>query len=229
MIQEICIKGLKILQNVDLQSVTLDSLVLADFVKINRKVKNILEIGSGNGIISMLLYKKTSANIQGVEILKESYELAVENMRANNMEIEYINADIKEYSKGLHQNFDVIVSNPPYFIEKNENQKKKNILKQIARNEEDLKIEDIIEISNRLLKNMGHLYLVFRVERLDEVLEYISKTKLVAKVLKFVYTKNTDNALLVLIDCIKSGKKGLIVEKPLNIYDKKIKNEIYGI
>ena len=76
MIQEICIKGLKILQNVDLQSVTLDSLVLADFVKINRKVKNILEIGSGNGIISMLLYKKTSANIQGVEILKESYELA---------------------------------------------------------------------------------------------------------------------------------------------------------
>ena len=228
MIQKIKIKDIELMQDTELQSITLDSVALADFVKINRCAKKVLEIGSGNGIISLLLAKKMKAKIVGVEILKKSYDLAIEN--ANNNEIknvEYINEDIKEFSKHIFQEFDIVVSNPPYFLESNENQIKKDSCKRIARNEENLKIEEIIAISNAILKNRGHLYLIFRVERLDEILEYLLGTKLVAKVLKFVYTKRDAKALLVLVDCIKGVKKGLVVEAPLNVYDSSVKEYLY--
>ncbi len=227
MIQEIKIKDLKILRDTNLQSPTLDSVILSDFVKINRKVKKVLDIGSGNGIISLILSKKMKAKIIGVEIQEELYNLSLMNLKLNNLEVEYILDDVYNYSKNLHQEFDVIVSNPPYFVENNENQLRDNQNLQIARNELSLKIEDIIKISDRVLKNMGHLYLVFRVSRLEEVIKYLQGTKLVIKELQFVYTKKNEDALLVLVDIVKGANIGVVVRSPLNVYDEVIKEKIY--
>ena len=227
MIQEIKIKDLKILRDTNLQSPTLDSVILSDFVKINRKVRKVLDIGSGNGIISLILSKKMKAKIIGVEIQEELYNLSLMNLKLNNLEVEYILDDVYNYSKNLHQEFDVIVSNPPYFVENNENQLRDNQNLQIARNELSLKIEDIIKISDRVLKNMGHLYLVFRVSRLEEVIKYLQGTKLVIKELQFVYTKKNEDALLVLVDIVKGANIGVVVRSPLNVYDEVIKEKIY--
>ena len=227
MIQEIKIKDLKILRDTNLQSPTLDSVILSDFVKINRKVKKVFDIGSGNGIISLILSKKMKAKIIGVEIQEELYNLSLMNLKLNNLEVEYILDDVYNYSKNLHQEFDVIVSNPPYFVENNENQLRDNQNLQIARNELSLKIEDIIKISDRVLKNMGHLYLVFRVSRLEEVIKYLQGTKLVIKELQFVYTKKNEDALLVLVDIVKGANIGVVVRSPLNVYDEVIKEKIY--
>ena len=227
MIQEIKIKDLKILRDTNLQSPTLDSVILSDFVKINRKVKKVLDIGSGNGIISLILSKKMKAKIIGVEIQEELYNLSLMNLKLNNLEVEYILDDVYNYSKNLHQEFDVIVSTPPYFVENNENQLRDNQNLQIARNELSLKIEDIIKISDRVLKNMGHLYLMFRVSRLEEVIKYLQGTKLVIKELQFVYTKKNEDALLVLVDIVKGANIGVVVRSPLNVYDEVIKEKIY--
>lgn len=230
MITNIKIKDFNIYQDTELQSVTIDSLLIADFVKINRKSKKILDIGAGNGIISILLSKKTNAKIHGVEILKRSYDLAIKNIIKNNLNIEMFNDDIQNFYKSKHQQYDIIVSNPPYFdFEKNENQMKRNIEKQIARNEKSLTIEKLISVSSFMLKNNGHLYLVIRSDKLFKVFAYLKKYKLIPKVLKFVYTKNDANAKMVLLDCAKNVNEGLVVENSIYVYDENNEKSQYVI
>ena len=111
-------QNLKIYQNTDMFQFSLDSVLLANFVTINPKVNKILDIGTGNAIIPIILSKKTSAKITGVEIQKESFELAIKSVKINQLEdqIQLIQNDIKEYSQNLSTEiFDVITCNPPFF------------------------------------------------------------------------------------------------------------------
>ncbi len=226
------IQGLNLYQDTELQSFTLDSVLLADFVKINRKSKNMLEIGSGNGIISMLVSNKiitdkTVLNIDAVEILDKSHKVAHKNIKENNIgNINLINCDIKEYRENEMQIYDIIVSNPPYFkYSDNPNQMKKNTDIQNARNENTLGLENTIKISSRLLKNSGHLYLVFRVNRLVEVLEFLKKYKLSAKHIKLVYTQKNKEAMICLLDSIKTKTSELHILEPIFVYDGSEKTE----
>lgn len=224
------ISGFDFLQKKGLQSTTLDSVLLADFVKINSKSKQILEIGSGFGYISMILARKSKAKITGVEINKEAFEISNINLKNNNIEnVNFLNCDILKYREYFkEQSFDIIVSNPPYFKIENENQKKKNKDLNLARVEEDLSIEEIIKISNVLLKNNASLFLIFRSERLAEIISYFKGTKLVLKRLKTIYTKyNSDRSLMCMIEAIKFSKEGLIIEKPIYIYDDNNKRSEY--
>nr|WP_244951932.1 methyltransferase [Streptobacillus felis] len=212
---------MKITQVKGLQSVTLDSVLISDFVNINRKTKKILDIGSGFGIISMLINKRTQAEIVGVEINKKAYEISLENLINNNIDkVEFINKDILKYREFLEeQSFDIIVSNPPYFNHKDENQLKKEIDLVNARVEKTLSIKDIINLSIYLLKNKGSLYLIFRTERLIEIIGYLKDTCLEIKKLKPVYTKIGDNkALISMVEIVKSAKSGFVLENPIYIY-----------
>lgn len=220
MLTSIKIKEYNIYQDTELQSVTLDSILISDFVKINRRSKNILDIGTGNAIIPILISKRTSANITGVEILEKSYNIALKNVEENNISINLVNMDVLEYAKNKHQEYDIIISNPPYFDdEENVLQMKQNAYKQIARNFKKLNFEDLIRVSSYMLKNNGHFYVVIRAKSLNNFIILLEKYNLSAKVLKFVYTKNNTNAKLVLIDCIKNSSKDLIVENPIYVYD----------
>ena len=220
MLTSIKIKEYNIYQDTELQSITLDSVLISDFVKINRRSKNILDIGTGNAIIPILISKRTSANITGVEILEKSYNIALKNVEENNISINLVNMDVLEYAKNKHQEYDIIISNPPYFDdEENVLQMKQNSYKQIARNFKKLNFEDLIRVSSYMLKNNGHFYVVIRVKNLNNFIILLEKYNLSAKVLKFVYTKNNTNAKLVLIDCIKNSSKDLIVENPIYVYD----------
>ena len=66
-------QDLKIYQNTDMFQFSLDSVMLANFVTINKKINNILDIGTGNAVIPIILSKKTNAKITGVEIQKQSF------------------------------------------------------------------------------------------------------------------------------------------------------------
>ena len=215
------ISGFDLIQKKGLQSTTLDSLLLADFVRINGRSKNILDIGSGFGIISMILARKSKAKVYGVELNEESYVLSQENRKNAKLDnLEYINMDINNYKKIFkEQTFDIIVSNPPYFEEKNiENIRNMTIIND-ARFDNTLSIKKVIDISRVLLKNRASLYLIFRTERLMEILGYINGTNMEIKRLKPVYTKyNDDSSLISMIEIMKNVKSGFVMESPIFVY-----------
>lgn len=216
------ISGFNLIQKKGLQSTTLDSILISNYVNINLKSKNILDIGSGFGIISLILAKKSKAKVLGVEINKEAYNISIRNKENSKLyNIDFENIDILDYKNRFKdQSFDIIVSNPPYFVENNKNQMKKELDYRLARVEDKLTINKIIEISNYLLKNKGSLYIIFRTERLIEIIGYLSRYNMKIKRLKPVYTKiNRNEALLSMVEIIKDGKEGFILEEPIYIYD----------
>lgn len=215
------ISGFDLIQKKGLQSTTLDSLLLADFVRINGRSKNILDIGSGFGIISMILARKSKAKVYGIELNEESYIVSQENRKNAKLDnLEYINMDINNYKEIFkEQTFDIIVSNPPYFEEKNiENMRNMTSIND-ARFENTLSIKKVIDISRVLLKNRASLYLIFRTERLMEILGYINGTNMKIKRLKPVYTKyNDDSSLISMIEIMKNVKSGFVMESPIFVY-----------
>ena len=217
------IKDLKIIQRNDFQNFTLDSVLISDFVKINRKTKKILDIGTGCGIISILLAKRSKAKITGIEILETMAEIAKENVKNNGFyeQISIVNEDIKNYKKTFSEaQFDTIVTNPPYF-EFTGDISQTNNLEQLAnaRHNINLTLEEIIKISSYLLKNMGSFSIVFRSERLVEVLSLLQKYNLEPKRMKNCYTKWNENSKICLLEAIKDAKKGFSIEMPIFVYD----------
>ena len=153
------IKNMKIIQRNDFQNFTLDSVLLADFVKINRKTKKILDIGTGCGIIALLLSQRSKAQITGIELQETMAGIAIRNINGNKFEtqVKIINQDIKNYKNIFNRDeFDTIVTNPPYF-EFTGDISQTNNLEQLAnaRHNINLTLEEIIKISSYLLKNMG--------------------------------------------------------------------------
>ena len=225
------IKDLKIIQRNDFQNFTLDSVLISDFVKINRKTKKILDIGTGCGIISILLAKRSKAKITGIEILETMAEIAKENVKNNGFyeQISIVNEDIKNYKKIFSQaQFDAIVTNPPYFEFKGDFSQI-NDLEQLAcaRHNVNLTVEEIIKISAYLLKNMGSFSMVFRSERLIEILELLKKYNLEPKRIKNCYTKWNENSKICMIEAIKDANSGLLIEMPIFVYDKNGKKSEY--
>ena len=216
-------RNMKIIQRNDYQNFTLDSVLLGDFVKINRKIKRILDIGTGCGILPIILYEKSKSNIIGVEIQKVMSEIAKKNIENNNLSdrIEITHKDIKEYKNIFKKDeFDSIVTNPPYFEFKGDIDQINN-LEQIAkaRHNIDITIEEIIKISSYLLINKGYFSMVFRSERLVEILTLMKEYKLIPKRMKNVYTKRDENAKICLVEGIKDAKDGFEIESPIYIYD----------
>ena len=225
------IKDLKIIQRNDFQNFTLDSVLISDFVKINRKTKKILDIGTGCGIISILLAKRSKAKITGIELLETMAEIAKENVKNNGFyeQISIVNEDIKNYKKIFSQaQFDAIVTNPPYFEFKGDFSQI-NDLEQLAcaRHNVNLTVEEIIKISAYLLKNMGSFSMVFRSERLIEILELLKKYNLEPKRIKNCYTKWNENSKICMIEAIKDANSGLLIEMPIFVYDKNGKKSEY--
>lgn len=211
-------QDLKIYQNTDMFQFSLDSVMLANFVTINKKINNILDIGTGNAVIPIILSKKTNAKITGVEIQKQSYELACKSLKINNLEkrIEIINDDIKNYYKNIEtETFDVITCNPPFFKLEEQSNLNDSDYKKIARHEIALNLEDIIQISKKLLKNKGRLAMVHRPERLIEIITIMKNNNIEPKKICFLYPKKNKEANILLIEGIKNGKPGIKILPPI--------------
>ena len=208
-------KNLKIIQRSDYFNFSIDSLLISEFINIQKSTKKILDLGTGNAAIPLFLSKKTSAKIYGIEIQEISYNLALRNININNLneQIYIIYDNMKNYLKYFNMSFfDIIISNPPFF-KINENVNFLNNLEQlsIARHEVEIDLDELIKISSELVKDRGYFYLVHRADRLSEILNILQKYKFEAKKIKFCYTTKYKNAKIVLIEAIKNGKTGLTV------------------
>ena len=223
-IDDLELKKLKIIQNIDGFCFGMDSVLLANFAKNIKKNSKVLDLGTGTGIISILLCGKTELKkITGVEIQEEVYEMAKRSCILNNLQdrIEVINKNILEliqmYPKGT---FDVIVTNPPY-KKKDTGLINKNEKKVISRHEITANLEDFIKIASELVKDKGEFYMVHRPERLVDIMSLMRKYKIEPKVLKYICSNINKEPKLVLIKGIRNAKPFLKVEKNLYVYNEK--------
>lgn len=216
-------KNIKIIQDTEMFSFSVDSMLLADFIKTSYNTKNIIDLCSGNAPIPLFLTLKTKALITGIEIQKEVYDLAVESVKLNNFEnqITIINDDLKEIHKKIGANkFDIVSCNPPYFKYIESSNVNKNDYLTIARHEVKATLEDIIIESKKLLVDGGYLYMVHRCDRFSEICEVFTKNCFQIKTLRFVYSKlNSKEALFVLIEARKNRNPGTKILPPLYIYN----------
>ena len=197
-------------------------MLLSDFAKEIKRNSKVLDLGTGTGIISILLCGKTDLKeIIGVEIQEEVFEMAKRSASLNNIEDRFkvVNENIKNLSEIFPANsFDAIVTNPPYKKD-NTGLKNENKMKQISRHEIMCNIEDIARVSSYLLKSNSSIYMVHRPDRLLDIIEALRKYKLEPKNIKFVYPKVNKEPNLVLIKATKCAKPFLKVEKPLIVYN----------
>lgn len=210
-----------IFQDTDYFKMSLDSLLLSQFVTVNLRDKKILDIATGNAPIPMLLTFRTKAHIWGVELNKEVHLLGRISIAENEMkdQITLIHDDAKNLVDTFESDyFDVITCNPPYFKTKNAEFENNNDVKAMARHERTLELEDVFRVSKHLLKNNGKLAIIHRTERLMEIIDVMKKYNFEMKKIRFVYPNKDKNSDLVLIECVKNGKPGLKLLPPLFVY-----------
>lgn len=214
-------KGLKIIQNKEGFCFGIDSVLLSDFASEIKRNSKVIDLGTGTGIIGILLCVKTKlSKMIGVEVQKEVYDMAKRSIELNNLQdkFEIINDNIKNLENILEiGTFDAVVTNPPY--KKigtgitNENEKKL-----VSRHEITANLEDFIKISARLLKDKGNLYMVHRPDRLVDIIELLRKYKIEPKKIRFVQPSIEKEANLLLIKATKNAKPFLKFEKTLYVY-----------
>ncbi len=233
-IDDLEFKGLKIIQDKKGFCFGIDSVLLSDFAKKIKKDSKVIDLGTGTGIINILLSGKTDASsFVGVEIQQDVAEMAERSIKLNYLEdkIKIINENITKLKNIYKPNsFDVVVTNPPYKkintgIVNNENKKI------ISRHEITASLQDFIHISSYLLKDYGEIYMVHRPERLVDIFSIMRTEKIEPKLIKFVYPNKNKKTNLVLIKGIKKGKPFLEFDKNLYIHndDGTYTNEILKI
>lgn len=211
-------KDMKIVQDDNIFKFSIDSVLLANFVTINSKFKNILDIGTGNAPIPLILSTRTKSNIVGVEIQPESFSLGKKSVELNSLthQIELLNMDIKDYYKLTESDtFDVITCNPPYFKVYDNSKVNHSKKKMFARHEMYLDLEDICLISRKLLKNGGFLAMVHRPERLVDICVTMRKYNIEPKRIQLIYAGRNKNANILLIEGRKNGRSGIQILNPI--------------
>ena len=236
--KDIVSKNYIIFQKEEHYSMSTDSFLLPYFsnVPISSK-KNILELCSGNGGISLILREKSKSHIEMLEIQKELVELSIKSIEYNNLSnINVTCGDIKKI-KELYKpsSFDYVICNPPYFpVDNMPNIKNKNN-HSISRHEILCNLEDVVKAIRHCLKQNGKFSLVHRTYRMGDIISECSKVGLAIKRIKFVYSKkSSDNSKIVLIEGSVSKINDIKVEQPLYIYNEnntytEEMNKVYGI
>ena len=215
-------KNMKIVQDEDYFNFSLDSVLLPNFVTIKKNTKRILDLGTGNAPIPMILTTRTDAKIYGIEIQKEIYDLAKESIEINNLnnKITLINDNMKDLNKYFEANsFDVIVTNPPYFRLNEHSNINDNIQKTIARHEKEITLSEIVAIARKYLNNNGIFAMVHRTDRLIEIIEEFRKNNIEPKRIQLIYPKENEESNIVLIEGRKNGNPGLKILSPLLIHE----------
>ncbi|SDB01650.1 tRNA1(Val) (adenine(37)-N6)-methyltransferase [Eubacterium oxidoreducens] len=227
------IKGYQIIQHPQRFCFGMDAVLLSDFAKA-KPTDKIADLGTGNGIIPILLCAKDKgAQITGLEIQKESADMARRSVRYNDLEkqIQIVIGDMKDAANLLGaSSFDVVTTNPPYMIAQH-GLRNVQEAKTIARHEVACNLADILTQSAKLLKVKGHFYMVHRPFRLAEIMNEMVKAKLEPKRMRLVYPYIDKEPTMVLIEGIKGAKSRITVEKPLIVYEKngEYTEEIYKI
>lgn len=225
--------GYQIIQNPNKFCFGMDAVLLSGFAKV-KPGGNVLDMGTGTGIIPILMEAKTPAShLTGLEIQEESADMARRSVLLNHLEnkIDIVVGDIKEADTLFHAaSFDVITCNPPYMIGQH-GITNPDAPKAIARHEILCTLEDVIRNAAVLLKPNGNFYMVHRPFRLAEIITVMTKYKLEPKRMRLVYPYVDKEPNMVLIEGCRGGRPRMTVEKPLIVYKEpnKYTDEIYEV
>ena len=241
-LDDLQIKGYQIIQDPKRFCFGMDAVLLSDFVcaKWNykneqvqgtpeeerdpgnlQKVQRILDLGTGTGIIPILLAAKTSVpEIRGLEIQEASVDMAVRSVQYNHLEdrIQIIQGDIKEAAEIYSAaSFDVITSNPPYMIDSH-GLKNPYEPKNIARHEILCTLEDVVKAAAYLVRPGGSFCLIHKPFRLVEIMQVLTAYKLEPKRMRLVHPYVDKEPNMVMIEAVRGGRPRITVERPLIIY-----------
>lgn len=222
-IDDLGVKGLKIFQNEDWFCFGIDAVLLANYAKNIKKDSHVLDLGTGTGIIPILLCGKTDLKkVVGVEIQEEVFKMTQKSIEYNKLEscFEIICDNILNLENYYEkQSFDVVITNPPYKkIGTGITNDSKN--KMIARHEVTATLEDFIRVATDMLKDKGEFYMVHHPERLVDICYYMRQYKLEPKEIRFVCSKQGEAPKLLLVKGVKNAKSFLKVLPDLCIYDR---------
>lgn len=214
--------GYYVIQNPEKFCFGMDAVLLSGFAKI-KKDERVLDMGTGTGIIPVLLKSKTPGeHFTGLEIQEECAEMAQRSVAYNNLEqdIDIVCGDIKEAAEIFGAaSFHAVTSNPPYMIGQHGLQNP-YMAKAIARHEILCTLEDVVSQTAKVLKDRGRFYMVHRPFRLVEIFQVLTRYKLEPKRMQLVYPFKDREPNMVLIEALKGGNSRITVEKPMIVYEK---------
>ena len=212
--------GLKIIQKTDGFCFGMDAVLLSSFANVKRG-ENVLDMGTGTGIITLHLSAKTEGkHFTALEIQDEIAKMAARSVAMNHLEekIEIVNGDIKEASRIFGAaSFDVVTTNPPYMNDAH-GLKNPTEVKAISRHEVLCTLEDVVREGAKVLKSGGRMYMVHRPHRLIEIITVMKQYKLEPKRMKMVHPFYDKEANMVLIEAVKGGGSWLKMEAPIIVY-----------
>ncbi|MCD8027810.1 MAG: tRNA1(Val) (adenine(37)-N6)-methyltransferase [Erysipelotrichaceae bacterium] len=213
-------ENMKIIQRKDMFNFSLDTVLLANFCTINKDVNEIVDFGTNNAAIPLLLSQRTDKKIVGIEIQKEAVDLAFKNIHINHLEnqINIIHDDIKHYCLNAHK-VKLIVCNPPFFKVGEHSHINDNESLQIARHEIKINLEEIIESATMMLENKGRFAMVHRPDRMIEIINMMQKYDIEPKRIRFVYPKVGKDSHIFLIEGMYKGNHGIKIEAPLYAHE----------
>ena len=225
--------GYRILQKKKGFCFGMDAVLLSGFARV-REGERAVDLGTGTGIIPILLQAKTEGrHFTGLEIQEEMAKMAARSVRLNGLEqqVDIVQGDIREASRLFGKaSFDVVTTNPPYMNDAHGLQNPDPV-KAIARHEVLCTLEDVVREAALLLKPGGRFYLVHRPHRLAEIITALKEQKLEPKRMKLVHPYVDREANMVLIEAVRGGRSMMKVEAPVIVYQEpgKYTDEIYTI
>ena len=221
-LDDLQIGGLELIQNPSGFCFGVDAVFLSDFVKV-KPGETVLDLGTGNGIIPILLSAKTGGKkFTGLEIQENTADMARRSVAYNHLEdrIEIVTGDIKEAAEIFRPAFfDVITTNPPYMLSQH-GLRNPDDAKAIARHEVLCTLDDILRESMRLLQDKGRFYMIHRPFRLTEIMIKMNHYKIEPKRIQFIHPYIDKEPVLVLIEGVRGARSRVTVEPPIIIYDK---------
>ena len=179
---------------------------------LNKKNIKLLDIGTGNGILPILLSdNEFLSELVGIDIQKENIDRANKALQLNKIKknIQFECMDIREYKKSNH--FDVIISNPPY-MDDNGKKINENEHKAISRHEIKLSLNELISNAKRLLKPIGLLYFIHRTHRLVEIIKALDKNNFSIKKIIFIYSAQNNKSTMMFVEAVKGKKMKLEIQ-----------------
>ena len=232
-LDDLQVNGYEIIQHPGKFCFGMDAVLLSNFARV-KKGESALDLGTGTGIIPILLSAKTQGErFVGLEIQEESADMATRSVLHNGLEekIKIVNGDIKEAVEIFGPaSFDVITTNPPYMIGQHGIANASDA-KTIARHEVLCTLDDILRQSAKILRPGGRFYMVHRPFRLAEIFSKMVELKIEPKRMRMVHPFIDKEPNMVLIEGLRGGKSRMTVEKPLIVYKEQgvYTDEIYEI
>ncbi len=219
-LDDLQINGYEIIQHPGKFCFGMDAVLLANFARV-KKGECALDLGTGTGIIPILLTAKTQGkHFTGLEIQDESADMARRSVAHNHLEekVDIVTGDIKEAADIFGPaSFDVITTNPPYMIGHHGIENPSDA-KAIARHEVLCDLNDILRASGRILKPQGRFYMVHRPFRLAEILSKMIQVGIEPKRMRMIHPFVHKEPNMVLIEGMRGGNSRMRVEPPLIVY-----------